>query len=642
MRHFIIIFWVLITYGAKSQFLQTLPNDPITVKGVAEYNWLKTCTESAINDGSSNYDNLEAFKYSYSSEGLEEVYWKALSYIGRSSILSRTVFNWAKPFIKSKIFHLPKIEKIKLHNSLTYIKSYLEQLDYNYEEKYLTAQKSTFIYLDPHDFFDTDFKQPFPSEIADDKRNMAAFVFRRMQAGVSKEMMLDFLNQVISYIDVNFSEMINATTSSKQYKFFWNGSSFEGKYYEYELQENYGVSQYLISVIGNYQNGEKHGTWYYYSFDGKQNTIKYKVDYQNGEPTLLTRFSRTSQSLEDLINNRIGNVYSMKLELSIPSKVLKVDVYDQKNKLVRSYNSQYDAIAFWDIYGAERRVEGTLTYTNVDSINAETSVGKPIVERNKKTNNYVFYDELKRSGKDHALFIANKDYINGDNFPSLDNPIRDAQAIAAILSEDYGFECQVYKDPIKSELLSILNTYKIKKFAEDEQLFIYYSGHGSFYPSLQQGYIVPKDGKNEYKDVNHESFVSYDELQKLISEIHCKHIFFAIDACYSGAFELAVAKTKDDRRNGTTRWFMINMSLNSKYFLASTSSNRKSSDGIGHSPFASAIIHALKTYKGIGGPEYYLTHEDIAAIVKRDTNGFSVLNHFGDSDQGSTFFFIMK
>ena len=53
-------------------------------------------------------------------------------------------------------------------------------------------------------------------------------------------------------------------------------------------------------------------------------------------------------------------------------------------------------------------------------------------------------DELPRKGKDIALFIAIDQY---EHWQDLRNPIRDAEEIAGDLSEDYGFDTIILRNP---------------------------------------------------------------------------------------------------------------------------------------------------------------------------------------------------
>src|SRR5205085_3458482 len=84
-----------------------------------------------------------------------------------------------------------------------------------------------------------------------------------------------------------------------------------------------------------------------------------------------------------------------------------------------------------------------------------------------------------RIGKDHALLIATNRY-NDAHFKPLDNPVPDAQVIAKDLQTLYGFDVKVVENPTLQELLSVLRDYAKRQYGEDDQLFIFFAGHGTY------------------------------------------------------------------------------------------------------------------------------------------------------------------
>jgi hypothetical protein len=267
---------------------------------------------------------------------------------------------------------------------------------------------------------------------------------------------------------------------------------------------------------------------------------------------------------------------------------------------------------------------------------------KPKVERHKSTNNYVLYEQLKRTGKDHALLIATENY-SGSEFENLKNPIRDAEAIANDLTSIYGFDCEIIRNPSKIDFLKCLEKYQKRLFETDEQLFIFISGHGKYDEGTKDGYLIPTDGK--FGDITHSTWISYDELLNNINKIKSNHILLAIDACYSGALQFAVAKTKSDsdddfgtKLQDTKRWFLNRIRFKTKIYITSTAADRLSSDGINHSPFASRFLQGLRTF---GDESYVLTISQIYGYID-GIDPPPTYNSFGDNEVQSSFFFIMK
>ncbi len=66
--------------------------------------------------------------------------------------------------------------------------------------------------------------------------------------------------------------------------------------------------------------------------------------------------------------------------------------------------------------------------------------------------------------------------MNGKN---LNNPVYDATAVADELKHDYGFEVNLLKDPPMDTIYNSIRQY-YQKLQENDQLLIYFAGHGDF------------------------------------------------------------------------------------------------------------------------------------------------------------------
>lgn len=69
-----------------------------------------------------------------------------------------------------------------------------------------------------------------------------------------------------------------------------------------------------------------------------------------------------------------------------------------------------------------------------------------------------------------------------------------------VLEHKYGFTKTLIRNPSLDKIHQTIQQYLNKRFADDEQLFIYFSGHGEFvpYPNTPKegkGYFIPSDAK---------------------------------------------------------------------------------------------------------------------------------------------------
>ena len=139
-----------------------------------------------------------------------------------------------------------------------------------------------------------------------------------------------------------------------------------------------------------------------------------------------------------------------------------------------------------------------------------------------------------REGKDFALFFPVNEYQNAAFVP-LDNPIDDAEDIAATLREEFGFETEIVKNgtvrQIKNKLREYVQKYEDGILPSDGQLLIFFSGHGVIDANV--GYFLPADADPQTID---DTGISYHTWRNKIDEMNCQHILVAIDACFSSMF----------------------------------------------------------------------------------------------------------
>lgn len=155
--------------------------------------------------------------------------------------------------------------------------------------------------------------------------------------------------------------------------------------------------------------------------------------------------------------------------------------------------------------------------------------------------------EGNRTGKDFALFFPVSNYSN----PGLENlprPIQEANSIARELRLSFGFETEIVPDATMEQIAEKLNDYanrfQLGELPEDGQLLIFFSGHGK---TDQVGYFLPADAdpKRLYS-----TGMEYNYWRRYISEIKCRHILVAIDACHSVKFD---PKSGDKAAGGARR-----------------------------------------------------------------------------------------
>ena len=257
--------------------------------------------------------------------------------------------------------------------------------------------------------------------------------------------------------------------------------------------------------------------------------------------------------------------------------------------------------------------------------------------------------EREETRNDYALLFGVNSYEHFDPWYKLNNPIPDAQAIGNELKNRYGFAVEVVNDPSRDEILTKINQYARKQYNDNDQLLIFFAGHGYYEErnNIGIGYLVASDTLPPEPDRGKSSYISHGDLRERIENIGCEHIFLMVDACFSGAIDAPV--TQFNRARGAnkvpddiTKKQFIKQSLAYKTRWYLTSGGKEYvSDGHPnqHSPFTRRVLDALRSS---GGGEYgILTLEDIGRYVEKATPQPRA-GEFGTNAPGSNFLFIRK
>lgn len=127
-------------------------------------------------------------------------------------------------------------------------------------------------------------------------------------------------------------------------------------------------------------------------------------------------------------------------------------------------------------------------------------------------------------GRYHALLIYVEKYQYLNN---LKTPKNDVEALAKVLRNRYGFNhIKIVRNPRNSdELIEILDTFQ-NKLKKEDNLLIYYAGHGS------------KEGFWQLGNAKRHSRVGWIPLKQAVNytlnKMRSKHILVVADSCYAG------------------------------------------------------------------------------------------------------------
>jgi hypothetical protein len=241
--------------------------------------------------------------------------------------------------------------------------------------------------------------------------------------------------------------------------------------------------------------------------------------------------------------------------------------------------------------------------------------------------------EASQMGKYYGLFIGVEKYQD-KNIKTLDKPVQDARELRKVLTDLYSFELEntyLLENPTLKDILDKLKELS-QKVTPNDNVLIFYAGHGKADTKAGVGYWLPIDARNN----DESSFFSNSVLRDYINRLDSKHTLVVADACFSGAlFTTRSTAAMSNAPNIIKKMY----SDNSRRAFTSTALT----EAVDNSVFLEYIVRELRRNKDV-----YLAAENLYHSVKEN-----VINHGvnqnpqygainGTKDSGGSFIFIRK
>jgi hypothetical protein len=173
---------------------------------------------------------------------------------------------------------------------------------------------------------------------------------------------------------------------------------------------------------------------------------------------------------------------------------------------------------------------------------------------------------------------------------ALKTAVNDARAIGNLLENKYGFEVQflLAQDATRFKILDALSRYR-NTLNENDNLLIYYAGHGYSDRDAEKAYWLPADADSGTSP----NRIIADDLTTGVRVLPSRHVLIISDSCYSGG----LSRDADAPEHAGTQSAFIARMLKSKSrtLMASGGDEPVSDSGSnGHSVFANAVLQALE------------------------------------------------
>lgn len=332
---------------------------------------------------------------------------------------------------------------------------------------------------------------------------------------------------------------------------------------------------------------------------------------------------------------RGGIIISREGEMSIIGKASDEsgvkEVFINGNPAKLYSNGDFSGVAIIKPNTKILTIEATDNKGNTEKINFQLIHS---FEKNSETKRF------KNIGKSYALIFATNNYEYWNNLP---NPIADAEAIAKDLEEIYGYEVDLVRDATQNQIILKLKEYLQKKFQPNDQLLIFFAGHGQYDETFGEGYVVAKDSRLD--DEAKSSYIAYSTLRTYINNIQAKHILLVMDVCFGGTFDPSLA-TKNFRgapppKNDDDIEAFIQRKMQARTRRYITSGGKEyvpdGTPGM-HSPFVRKFLEALRSY---GGKDKIITLAELMSFLETVTPQ-PHYGEFGSNEPGSDFLLIAK
>jgi len=242
----------------------------------------------------------------------------------------------------------------------------------------------------------------------------------------------------------------------------------------------------------------------------------------------------------------------------------------------------------------------------------------------------LFNETEKRAPKYYALILGANDYID-ESVPDLDGPISDAAKLCLALTSRYTFNQEdvvFVKNPTREQMINELDRLT-RKVTKNDNLLVFYAGHGYWDQQTDFGYWLPIDSKSNTTS----NWLANSQIKDYVAAIKSKHTLLITDACFGGSI-FRTRKTFEE----------TSAAKNELY--GNPSRQAMTSGALTVVPDKSLFLEFLVKRLNENTKDY-LTAEELFSSIKTDVmNGSPVTPMYGDikdsGDEGGDFLFVKK
>jgi hypothetical protein len=327
-----------------------------------------------------------------------------------------------------------------------------------------------------------------------------------------------------------------------------------------------------------------------------ESTNAIKVDYNKEiQATSLPSIHWISPRLERSNSTESNVTFQAVVESDVPIQEIKLELTAAGNTIPRLIPIEQNLFT--------KKITQPITLLDGENILKLIVInnkgGTVSSSRSVLTGKDALEDAIDINRKDLALIFVTDNY---DQLDDLSNPVNDGRTIEKLLKEKYAFKTEIIENPSNDQILAKITEYNLKKFNPQDQLFVFFAGHGVFDESLGEGYVVASNSL--LHDPGRASYVSHVLIRERLNNIKCEHILLMMDVCFGGTLDPVLASVRADAADETLdKQFLVKkLTKRTRKYLTSGSKEYVPDGEAGkHSPFAEKFILALKEIGGGSG-----------------------------------------
>lgn len=229
-------------------------------------------------------------------------------------------------------------------------------------------------------------------------------------------------------------------------------------------------------------------------------------------------------------------------------------------------------------------------------------------------------DKSKVYSNSFAVIVGVNKYTgkSGKNIPALTAATADAEALAKVLKDNYGFrDVALLTDAnaTKAGVMKALNRLTDANIVHpNDRVVVFWSGHGQTVTAPeggQIGFLLPTDASVDFTNLDNirpyrETCVPMDELAQLARDIPAKHVLFLVDACFSG-----IAAAKGNVYPPNTFGLQHQAYFDAKQIITASSRFEPAKERNGHGYFTKALLDTLEDPAADENKDGYLTASEL-------------------------------